>query len=220
VLRNTRIVSILLVFAICPAWAQVSANESSFNSIFSVPLRDASNTEFDRSFPHQESPAIRGTTSVTEMEHPLEGKSLESLLKAQKLLETGNTEKGMELLNKLTTDRAAAPYAFGALGTAHVRSGDYRAAVTELDAAVALSPSVAAYHSNLAFALANSGRFEEGLQEARKALQLDPGHSKYRLVAGQILLALGRKEEAEFHLRKAAVDLSGARELLAKYFAK
>ena len=115
---------------------------------------------------------------------------------------------------------SAAPHAFAMLGTMYLADGDYKAAISALDAAVAMSPSVAAYHSNLAWALANTDRFEEALKEARKALQLDPDHSKYRLVAGQILLALGRKEEAEFHLRKAASDLSSARELLAKNFDK
>ena len=216
---STRFLPIIII-ATCPAWGQIMATERASHLPHDAPLKDASNTEFNYSFPQRQDPVGRGTTSLKELEHPLEGKSLELLLKAQNLLEKGDSAKGIELLQKLTTDRAAAPYAFGLLGTAHLRTGDFHAAVTELDAAVAMSPSVAAFHSNLALALAESSRFEEALKESRKALQLDPGHSKYRLVAGQILLVLGRKEEAEFHLRKAATDLSSARELLAKFFDK
>lgn len=212
----------IFVAAVCPAVGQIMANELSLTrSSYDAPLRDASNTEFNTSFPPQQQERLgRGTVSVQEMEHPLEGRSLELLLKAQKLVEKGDSIKALELLQKLTADRAAAPYAFGLLGITHLRTGDFEAAVTELDAAVAMSPGVAAFHSNLALALAESHRFEEALKESRRALQLDPGHSKYRLVAGQILLALGRKEEAEFHLRKAAADFSSARELLAKFFDK
>jgi Flp pilus assembly protein TadD len=61
-------------------------------------------------------------------------------------------------------------------------------------------------------------RNDEALVQARKALQLHPGHAKTRYVLGQILLQLGRSEEAEFHLRKAAPEISSARKLLAKYF--
>lgn len=205
-----------------PAAGQISATPAwPERSRFDVPLRDASNTEINRDFPFNEEPrTIRGTTSVAAMEHPLEGKSRENLIKAEKLLAKGDLVKGIALLEKLTTDRAAAPLAFAMLGTERLRAGEFDAAVQNLDAAVALDPGVPGYHSNLAYALAEQGRFEEGLKEARKALQLDPGHPRYRLVAGQILLALGRKEEAEFHLRKAAVDFSIARELLAKHFGR
>lgn len=217
---STRLLPIF-VAAVCPAVGQIMANELSLTrSSHYAPLRDASNTEFNTTFPPQQERVGRGTVSVQEMEHPLEGKSLELFLKAQKLLEKGDSIKAFELLQKLTTDRAAAPYAFGLLGTTHLRNGDFEAALPELDAAVAMSPGVAAFHSNLALALANRHRFEEALKESRRALQLDPGYSKYRLVAGQILLALGRKEEAEFHLRKAAADFSSARELLARFFDK
>jgi predicted Zn-dependent protease len=61
---------------------------------------------------------------------------------------------------------------------------------------------------------------EEGLVQARRAIQLDPGRPKTRFVLGQILLAMDRKEEAEFHLKRAAEEISGARKLLAKYFGK
>lgn len=221
-LTHIKAIPLFLTLAAFPAVGQISATESQpARSLFDVPLLDASNTEMKHNFPREEEPsAIRGTTSVAALEHPLDGKSRENLVKAERLLKKGDAAKAIPLLEKLTTDRAAAPFAFAMLGTRYLRTGEIEAAVKALDAAVALDPSVPGYHSNLAYALAEQSRFEEALKESRKALQLDPGNSRYRLVAGQILLVLGRKEEAEFHLRKAAVDFSIARELLAKFFAQ
>lgn len=221
-LTHIKATLVFLTLAALPAVGQISAAESQpLRSSFDVPLLDASNTEMKHNFPHEEEPrTIRGTTSVAALEHPLDGKSREGLLKAERLLDKGDTAKAITLLEKLTTDRAAAPFAFAMIGTQYLRTGEIDAAVKALDAAVALDPSVPGYHSNLAYGLAGQSRFEEGLKESRKAIQLDPGNSRYRLVAGQILLAMGRKEEAEFHLRKAAVDFASARELLAKFFAQ
>jgi Flp pilus assembly protein TadD len=64
--------------------------------------------------------------------------------------------------------------------------------------------------------LARLGRNEEALPEARKALQLDPGHSSYRFMTAVVLFRLGREEEANFHLKKAAVDVPAARQLLSR----
>jgi tetratricopeptide (TPR) repeat protein len=211
----------LIVIAVftSPGWGQIRDSEkSSAISRFNVPVLDASNHELSYTFPSQEQAVIGGITSKPEMEHPLEGKSRATLLKAQNLLAKGESEKAITLLQKLTMDRATAPYAFGILGTNYLKAGDLKRAISALDDAVAMSPGIAAYHSNLAWALGSDQRYEEALKEARKAIQLDPGHSRYRFVIGQILLRLGRKEEAEFHLKKAAVDFPRARALLTTYF--
>jgi Flp pilus assembly protein TadD len=71
----------------------------------------------------------------------------------------------------------------------------------------------------LAYALGAKGRNEEALKAALKALQLDPGKAKTRYVVGQLLLQMGRTEEAEFHLKKAAPEVTGAQALLVKYFS-
>ena len=65
-----------------------------------------------------------------------------------------------------------------------------------------------------------AGRSDEGLKEARKALQLDPGRPRYRYVIGQLLLQMDRLEEAKFHLKRAAEEIPGARVLLVKYFGQ
>ena len=81
------------------------------------------------------------------------------------------------------------PYAISLLGVEHLRAGQLDAALGELEQAVKLLPGRPENHSNLAFALYLKGQTERGLQEVRKALQLDGGKPKTRLVFGLLLLA-------------------------------
>lgn len=156
---------------------------------------------------------------MRELERPLEGKGLRLLRTAQALLARGDKASGLEQLRVAMGDQTAEPYALAMLGNEHIKSGDFDSAIHELQASLELLPGQAANHSNLALALGARQRNEEALKEARKALQLDPGRSKARFVMGQILLQMGRAKEAEFHLKFAAEELPGARDLLARYFS-
>ena len=188
------------------------------------PIRDASNTPIPMNpFRTQDTfqgPASMGTVSVRELERPLSGKGLELLEKAQNSIAKGDVSRGLEQARAAAKYPAAEGYALGILATEHLKARDLNAAIEELQQATMLLPGKAALHSNLAYALGLNGRSEEALKEARMALKLDPGRSKVRLVLGMILLQSGRKEEARFHLRKAAVELSGARSLLAQHFGE
>jgi Flp pilus assembly protein TadD len=159
-----------------------------------------------------------GTISVRELQHPLEGKGLQIIMKAKDLLARGDSAQAIEQLRVALREPAAEPYALAMLGVEHLKRGDFDTALHELQAAVHLSPGLPASQSNLAYALAVKGRNEEALAAARKALQLDPGRPRTRYVLGQILMQMGRWNEAEFHLRRAAEEVSSARMLLAKYF--
>lgn len=190
----------------------------------SVAAYDASNNPLPSNpFLTQESsagPASMGTISVRELERPLEGKGLALLLKAKDLIAKGDVEHGLEKARAAAQYPAAEPYAIGMLATEHLRQGNTGLAVSELQQATMLLPGKVELHSNLAYALGTLGRNEEALKEARMALKLDPGRAKVRFVLGQILLQMGRKEEAKFHLQKAAMEVAGARKMLAQYFGE
>ena len=160
-----------------------------------------------------------GTISVRELERPLEGKGLNVIQRAKELLASGDSAKAMEQLRIAMRDPVAEPYALSILGAEHLKHGDFESAIRELEVAVRALPGMAANHSNLAYALGVKGRNEEALIAARKALQLDPGRPRTRYVLAQILMQKGEWKEAEFHLRKAAPEVSGAQQLLAKYFS-
>ncbi len=69
--------------------------------------------------------------------------------------------------------------------------------------ATALNPSYAPAHHWLANVLHTTGRTEEGLQEIRKALQLDPLSPTIAVVAGEFLYEAEREDEALAQWRRA-----------------
>ncbi|MEO8097477.1 MAG: tetratricopeptide repeat protein [Acidobacteriota bacterium] len=215
---------IFLAASAIPAAAQPGESFSP-NVPSMVSPREAAEAERSALFPRAfdltakpVAPAEKGSISVEELRNPLEGKSLKLILSAQDLLAKGEKARAMKVLQVAMDDKRAAPYALMILGTEHLKTGDTVAAIAELEESVRLLPSAAAMHSNLALALGWSGNGEQALRHATKALQLDPSRPKTRFVMGQILLLLGRKDEAEFHLKIAAAALPGARALLVKYF--
>jgi Flp pilus assembly protein TadD len=199
---------IILTGAAAQSWAPHSG-----------PL-DASNNEMSLGRRSTEGQVSSGTISVQELRHPLEGKALQIILKARGFFAKGDSAQGMDQLRTAMRNPDAEPYALSILATEHLKRGDYEMAIVELQDAIHLLPGLASNHSNLAFALGVRGRDREALREAQKAVQLDPAHPKYRYVLGQILLQMGRREEAAFHLKLAAEEIPGARALLGKYFGQ
>jgi tetratricopeptide (TPR) repeat protein len=165
-------------------------------------------------------PGSKGTISVQELLHPLGGKGLRAIQKAEALLAKGESVKAMESLRAAMRYPDAEPHALGLLGTEHLKKGDLDTAILELEHAVQMLPSTAAFQSNLALALALRGRNEEGLIVARKALKLNPGAAKTRYVMAHLLLRMGYRDEAEFHLKMAAAEFPAARMTLNQYFSK
>jgi Flp pilus assembly protein TadD len=163
----------------------------------------------------------RGAVSVAELEHPLKGKGLALLRKAEVLLQKREISKALELLRQAVLYPEAAPHALAMLGTEHLKRGDFQAAVVELrQAALGLCGNAAIY-SNLALALALRNESDAAIIAARRAVQLDPANAKTRFVLARILLHKGEHaDEAAFHLHKAAESIPAALELWTELFAK
>jgi len=162
-----------------------------------------------------------GTVSVEELRNPLTGKSLKTILSAQQHLRSGERIQGLQELRQAMNDPIAMPYAISILGAEHVRSGEYDVATRELQQAVKLLPGRAENFSNLAYVLYLTGRIEEGVAEARKALQLDPARPKTRLVLGMLLLRQGSHEaEAIAHLQAATEEIPSAHLALAAHYER
>ena len=165
--------------------------------------------------------ADSGTVSVEELRNPLSGKSLRTILSAQQHLRSGERLQGLQELRQAMNDPIAMPYAISILGAEHVRSGEYDVATRELQQAVKLLPGRAENFSNLAYVLYLTGHTEEGVAEARKALQLDPARPKTRLVLGMLLLRQGSHEaEAIAHLQAATEEVPSAHLALAAHYER
>lgn len=157
--------------------------------------------------------------SVEELRNPLKGAPLRAILTAREHLKSGQHERGMQELREAMSDPVAMPYAISMLGIEHLRvAGQLDTAVVELEQAVRKLP-VPENHSNLAYALYLQGQTERGLKEARKALQLDGGRPKTRLVLGMLLLQQGSHDaEAVQQLQTAAQETPSAHLVLATHY--
>jgi predicted Zn-dependent protease len=156
--------------------------------------------------------------SVQEARHPLTGSSLRSVIRAQEHLRSGQHERGMQELRDVMKDPAAMPYAITILGGEHLRGGQLDIALDELEQAIRLLPRSTTY-SNLAYALYLKRQTERGLELVRKAIQMDGGQPKTRLVLGMLLLQQGTHDaEAIQNLQAAARENPDAHRILAWHY--
>ncbi len=90
------------------------------------------------------------------------------------------------------------PHNCGKLGSLLVSQGRYRRALPLLEKAIAGEPEVAEWPARKAQAAFALGRFEEALDGARAALDLDQeyGYGRARMLEVRALAGLGREEEA------------------------
>lgn len=95
--------------------------------------------------------------------------------------------------------------AHGNLGNVHAEAGDRPSAISEYEKAILSDPAAAGNYTNLALCLDESGRFDEGAQQAQKAIDLIRANAvAYRAkqladacnAKGFALLRLGLKTEA------------------------
>jgi Tfp pilus assembly protein PilF len=162
--------------------------------------------------------SAQGVVSVEELRRPLTGNSLRAIITAQEHLKSGQREHGLEELRQAMNDPMAMPYAISILGAEHLKTGQTDTALRELEQAVRLLPRPENL-SNLALALYSARQTERGLEEVRKALRLDPGKSKARLVLGLLLLQQGSHEAAAIrNLEAAAKEVPRAHLVLAEHY--
>ena len=101
---------------------------------------------------------------------------------------------------KQRSDHAEALHLRGVL---HHQMGEHEQAVDKISRALALRPSIALYHANLAEAYRALGQLERAAGAARTAIRLDPDYAEALNNLGLALQGLGRHPEAVEHFHKA-----------------
>ena len=157
--------------------------------------------------------------SADQLRHPLAGKALSMIKKAEHLISIKDYIHAREELKKALKDSNAAPYAHSLLGQEFVRSMAFPDAIGELSQAVQMLPSSVADHANLGYALMMTGQPAPAEKELRRALELQPANPRTHLVLGVLCYAQGgRDQEAEEHLEFAARNIPSANLMLEKFY--
>lgn len=137
-------------------------------------------------------PAGPATVSADVLRHPLSSKARRRLEKALHLAELGEHPAAIqELRETLVKEPSSAPYAQNLLGVEYVENRQFAEARSSFEEAVRLMPHQSINHSNLGYSLAAAGDWNSAEQEARKAIQLDPGNSRAKSLL-ELLLHAGR----------------------------
>jgi len=125
------------------------------------------------------------------------------------LEELGRDEKAVDVLYRLVRENPGDKPASDALARAMNTLADKQKVERVLNDLVASNPLRIDYRIYRFTLEMNLGRWEEAWNEAQKALKLIPGEPRSMLAAGEILLHLGRLDEARRYLQ--ALTQSSAR---------
>src|SRR4051812_29042656 len=101
---------------------------------------------------------------------------------------------------------SAEAYYHYSLGHQARLSGDVAAALLEYRRALKLDPRSGAIHADIARVLAESGRIEEAVVEARTAVDLAPTDTDLRLILAKTYQLQAQTRAGDAALRKAAVE--------------
>lgn len=115
----------------------------------------------------------------------------------------GQLSAAAQLYQQILLAEADNPEALHLLGVLRLQQGDPAKAVELVARAVALEPSVPAFHANLAEAYRTQGQLERALGCCRTALQLFPDYPEALHNLGVVLHGLGRHAESIEPLRRA-----------------
>jgi tetratricopeptide (TPR) repeat protein len=152
----------------------------------------------------KESELKPGIVSVQELEHPISDPDRKRLRQAEQKFEKGKWKDGMKSLEAALEKPATAGYAEAILGTEYLKQNELALAVKYLTESAQMLPGSVAVHSNLGYALSAGGHVEDGEQELRKALALDPDSYSSHYLLGLILLSRTSSTPEAYQQLKAA----------------
>ncbi|HYK61970.1 MAG TPA: hypothetical protein VEV85_21220 [Bryobacteraceae bacterium] len=128
-----------------------------------------------------------GAVSADLLRHPI-GEKVRSLLrKAMDTIDTGDHAAAIkQLLEVLSKYPESAAYVHSLLGVEYMKTDQFQAAVDSFEQAVTLLPHDAINRHNLAVSLLCVHDVGRGAQEARRALELDPGNPTIRALVNAL----------------------------------
>jgi tetratricopeptide (TPR) repeat protein len=223
------------------SWTADASNRGPFSQTGGAPLRDDPQVDRGLSTPQVggEATSVTGLremdaspatmraretqpVSADELRHPLTGKALRLIRKAESLIRAGDHAGAIQELRRDLGNSAAAPFAHSLLGQEYIRSLQFSEAVPELECAVEMLPSNVPDHANLGYALLMTNQLDAAETQLARALELQPKNLQTHLVMGMLRFKQGSAHDRETreHLELAAREIPGAHLLLAKFYSR
>jgi tetratricopeptide (TPR) repeat protein len=141
-------------------------------------------------------------TLLSPREEELKNEKLFLYLMGNALIRSNDLMRGQAYIERLFREGGPAEARF-LMGAALLRRNDSRAALPELEKAVAENPALPAVHSMLGRALVGVGRRDDALAAFRTELGRNPNDFDSNLYVGLFLKDDGKLDEAHEHLKRA-----------------
>ncbi len=133
--------------------------------------------------------------------------NLNGMLKqANDAIAANNFDQAVQIMQQAADQDKDHPHdlILGRLGDAYLGDKKYPEAVDSYNKAIAIDPSKAAYHNNLAQALAKSNQTDKAIAEYDTAAKLEPANAAtYFYNEGAVLTNLGKNDDANAAFDKA-----------------
>ena len=144
---------------------------------------------------------------VIDLLSPLEAKLGDDRLLAYvlgtALINDKQVEKGQVLIDRIFREGDTAEVRV-MMGTAHVMTGNYQAALKEFERALEMNPRLPTLHTLYGRALMPVGDTERASQAFRRELEINPNDFESNLFLGILLRKEAKEDEALGYLRRAA----------------
>lgn len=144
-----------------------------------------------------------GGVAIASLPSPAEGEAadeidiLKLLEEAVSLHQNGGIERAEEIYRRVLEYSPQEPNALNLMGTCAAHRKDFEPAADWFLQAIKQDKSRADFHSNLASAYIESGRYPEARHSVEKALKLTPQFADGRYNHGRVLMKFEEYEEAE-----------------------
>jgi Flp pilus assembly protein TadD len=115
----------------------------------------------------------------------------------------GDIEAGIKIFSDILADDPSLGKVYQARAIAHLRSGEPKKAVEDIDAALACEPENSRFHYRKGAILVHGESFDEALESLSRAIDLDPAFSPPYLLRGKIYERFGEEELANADIRQA-----------------
>jgi tetratricopeptide (TPR) repeat protein len=144
---------------------------------------------------------------VIQLLSPLEARTTNDRLLAYvlgtALINDKQVERGQVLIDRIFREGDTAEVRV-LMGTAHIMTGDYQAALKEFERALEMNPRLPTLHALYGKALMPVGDTERASQAFRQELEINPNDFESNLFLGILLRKDGKEDEALGYLRRAA----------------